>query len=73
MPVKHYSSGMRMRLAFAVAAHLEPAVLLVDEVIAVGDAAFQRKCLSLMSHVASEGRTVPVHQPTNMAAVPDPL
>jgi lipopolysaccharide transport system ATP-binding protein len=68
MPVKHYSSGMRMRLAFAVAAHLEPAVLLVDEVIAVGDAAFQRKCLSLMSHVASEGRTV-LFISHNMAAV----
>jgi lipopolysaccharide transport system ATP-binding protein len=68
MPVKHYSSGMRMRLAFAVAAHLDPDVLLVDEVIAVGDAAFQRKCLSMMSHVAGEGRTV-VFVSHNMAAV----
>lgn len=57
-PVKHYSSGMYMRLAFAVAAHLEPEILLVDEVLAVGDAAFQRKCLGKMSDVAREGRTV---------------
>jgi lipopolysaccharide transport system ATP-binding protein len=57
-PVKRYSSGMYMRLAFAVAAHLEPHVLLVDEVLAVGDAAFQRKCLGRMSNVADEGRTV---------------
>jgi lipopolysaccharide transport system ATP-binding protein len=68
MPVKHYSSGMRMRLAFAVAAHLDPEVLLVDEVIAVGDAAFQRKCLGTMSRVASEGRTV-LFVSHNMAAV----
>src|SRR5207302_7769611 len=57
-PVKRYSSGMQMRLAFAVAAHLEPEILIVDEVLAVGDAAFQRKCLGKIGHVASEGRTV---------------
>jgi len=57
-PVKHYSSGMRVRLAFAVAAHLETEVLLVDEVLAVGDAAFQKKCLGKMGDVASRGRTV---------------
>jgi ABC-type polysaccharide/polyol phosphate transport system ATPase subunit len=57
-PVKHYSSGMYVRLAFAVAAHLEPEILLVDEVLAVGDAAFQKKCLGKMRVVAGEGRTV---------------
>jgi lipopolysaccharide transport system ATP-binding protein len=57
-PVKRYSSGMSVRLAFAVAAHLEPEILLVDEVLAVGDAAFQRKSLGKMSQVADEGRTV---------------
>ena len=57
-PVKKYSSGMYMRLAFAVAAHLEPEVLLVDEVLAVGDAAFQKKCLGKMGQVADDGRTV---------------
>ena len=57
-PVKHYSSGMYLRLAFAVAAHLEPEILLVDEVLAVGDAAFQAKCLGKMGDVAAEGRTV---------------
>jgi ABC-type polysaccharide/polyol phosphate transport system ATPase subunit len=57
-PVKHYSSGMRMRLAFAVAAHLETQVLLVDEVLAVGDAAFQRKCIGKIGAVAQTGRTV---------------
>ncbi len=57
-PVKHYSSGMYMRLAFAVAAHLEAEILLVDEVLAVGDASFQKKCLGKMSSVAREGRTV---------------
>jgi ABC-type polysaccharide/polyol phosphate transport system ATPase subunit len=57
-PVKRYSSGMYLRLAFAVAAHLEPEVLLVDEVLAVGDAAFQKKCLGKMGDVANEGRTV---------------
>ena len=57
-PVKHYSSGMYVRLAFAVAAHLEPEILLVDEVLAVGDAAFQKKCLGKMGSVAQEGRTI---------------
>jgi lipopolysaccharide transport system ATP-binding protein len=57
-PVKRYSSGMYMRLAFAVAAHLEPEVLIVDEVLAVGDAAFQKKCLGKMGTVARQGRTV---------------
>jgi lipopolysaccharide transport system ATP-binding protein len=57
-PVKHYSSGMYVRLAFSVAAHLEPEILLVDEVLAVGDMAFQRKCLGKMDDVAKEGRTV---------------
>jgi len=56
--VKHYSSGMYMRLAFAVAAHLEPEILVVDEVLAVGDAAFQKKCLGKMGEVAQGGRTV---------------
>ncbi len=57
-PVKHYSSGMYLRLAFAVAAHLEPEILIVDEVLAVGDARFQRKCLDKMQDVGQEGRTV---------------
>ena len=57
-PVKHYSTGMHLRLAFAVAAHLEPEILLVDEVLAVGDAAFQNKCLGKMGEVARTGRTV---------------
>lgn len=57
-PVKHYSSGMYVRLAFSVAAHLEPEILLVDEVLAVGDMAFQRKCLGKMDDVAKAGRTV---------------
>ena len=57
-PVKHYSSGMYVRLAFAVAAHLEPEILLVDEVLAVGDIRFQKKCLGKMSDVAHAGRTV---------------
>jgi lipopolysaccharide transport system ATP-binding protein len=57
-PVKRYSSGMQVRLAFAVAAHLDPEILLVDEVLAVGDAAFQKKCLAKMGEVASGGRTV---------------
>lgn len=57
-PVKHYSSGMQVRLAFAVAAHLEPEILLVDEVLSVGDAAFQRKSLGKMRGVVGEGRTV---------------
>jgi lipopolysaccharide transport system ATP-binding protein len=58
MPVKHYSSGMHMRLAFGVAAHLDTQVLLVDEVLAVGDAAFQRKCLGKIGDVAHGGRTI---------------
>jgi len=57
-PVKHYSSGMYLRLAFAVAAHLEPEILLVDEVLAVGDVAFQNKCLGKMNAIAGQGRTV---------------
>src|SRR5579859_4529310 len=57
-PLKHYSSGMGMRLAFAVAAHLEPEILLVDEVLSVGDAAFQKKCLGKMGDVAKTGRTI---------------
>ena len=57
-PVKYYSSGMRVRLAFSVAAHLEPEILLVDEVLAVGDAEFQRKCLGKMGEVSRQGRTV---------------
>ena len=57
-PVKHYSSGMYTRLAFAVAAHLEPEILLVDEILAVGDMAFQKKCLGKMDDVARQGRTV---------------
>jgi lipopolysaccharide transport system ATP-binding protein len=57
-PVKRYSSGMRVRLGFAVAAHLQPEILLIDEVLAVGDAAFQTKCLGKMNEVAKDGRTV---------------
>src|SRR5882724_13299888 len=57
-PVKHYSSGMYVRLAFAVAAHLEPEILLVDEVLAVGDINFQKKCLGKMGDVARAGRTI---------------
>lgn len=67
-PVKRYSSGMYVRLAFAVAAHLEPEVLLVDEVLAVGDAEFQKKCLGKMSAVAQQGRTV-LFVSHNMSAV----
>jgi lipopolysaccharide transport system ATP-binding protein len=67
-PIKRYSSGMYVRLAFAVAAHLEPEILLVDEVLAVGDAQFQKKCLGKMSEVAGEGRTV-LFVSHNMAAV----
>ncbi len=67
-PVKRFSSGMFVRLAFAVAAHLEPEILLVDEVLAVGDAAFQRKCLGRMSEVANEGRTV-LYVSHNMASI----
>jgi lipopolysaccharide transport system ATP-binding protein len=67
-PVKHYSSGMYVRLAFAVAAHLEPEILLVDEVLAVGDIAFQKKCLGKMGDVVKEGRTV-LFVSHNMAAI----
>lgn len=67
-PVKFYSSGMYMRLAFAVAAHLEPEILLIDEVLAVGDLSFQKKCLGKMNDVAKEGRTV-LFVSHNMAAV----
>jgi len=67
-PVKRYSSGMYVRLAFAVAAHLEPEILVVDEVLAVGDASFQKKCLGKMGDVAKEGRTV-LFVSHNMAAV----
>jgi lipopolysaccharide transport system ATP-binding protein len=67
-PVKRYSSGMYVRLAFAVAAHLEPEILLVDEVLAVGDAEFQRKCLGKMHAVVNEGRTI-LFVSHNMAAV----
>jgi lipopolysaccharide transport system ATP-binding protein len=67
-PVKRYSSGMYLRLAFAVAAHLEPEILVVDEVLAVGDAEFQKKCLGKMSEVAEEGRTV-LFVSHNMSAI----
>ena len=67
-PVKHYSSGMQVRLAFAVAAHLEPEILIIDEVLAVGDAEFQKKCLGKMEDVAGEGRTV-LFVSHNMGAV----
>jgi lipopolysaccharide transport system ATP-binding protein len=67
-PVKRYSSGMYLRLAFAVAAHLEPEILVVDEVLAVGDAEFQRKCLGKMSDVAHQGRTV-LFVSHNMSAI----
>jgi lipopolysaccharide transport system ATP-binding protein len=67
-PVKRYSSGMYLRLAFAVAAHLEPEILVIDEVLAVGDAEFQRKCLGKMSDVAHEGRTV-LFVSHNMSAI----
>ncbi len=67
-PVKRYSSGMYVRLAFAVAAHLEPDILIVDEVLAVGDVGFQKKCLGKMETVTKEGRTV-LFVSHNMAAV----
>lgn len=67
-PVKRYSSGMYVRLAFAVAAHLEPKILIIDEVLAVGDAQFQKKCLGKMGRVAEEGRTV-LFVSHNLAAV----
>ncbi|MGJ8670789.1 MAG: ABC transporter ATP-binding protein [Oceanococcus sp.] len=68
-PIKYYSSGMKVRLAFAVAAHLEPDILVVDEVLAVGDAAFQKKCLNRIEEVGSSGRTVLYvsHQLTTVA------
>ncbi len=68
IPVKRFSSGMYMRLAFAVAAHLQPEILIVDEVLAVGDAAFQKKCLGKMSEVSRDGRTV-IFVSHNMSAV----
>ena len=68
-PVRHYSSGMYVRLAFAVAAHLEPEILIIDEVLAVGDAQFQKKCLGKMQEVSQrDGRTV-LFVSHNMAAV----
>ena len=67
-PVKRYSSGMYVRLAFAVAAHLNPEILIVDEVLAVGDAEFQRKCLGKMKDVSSQGRTV-LFVSHNMSAI----
>jgi lipopolysaccharide transport system ATP-binding protein len=67
-PVKRYSSGMYVRLAFAVSAHLEPEILIVDEVLAVGDASFQKKCLGKMKDVAGQGRTV-LFVSHNMAAI----
>ncbi len=67
-PIKRYSSGMQVRLAFAVAAHLEPEILIIDEVLAVGDAEFQKKCLGKMQDVAKGGRTV-LFVSHNMAAV----
>jgi lipopolysaccharide transport system ATP-binding protein len=67
-PVKHYSSGMRLRLGFAVAAHLDPAILVIDEVLAVGDAGFQNKCLATMKAQRSEGRTA-LFVSHNLAAV----
>jgi lipopolysaccharide transport system ATP-binding protein len=68
IPVKRFSSGLYMRLAFAVAAHLQPEILIVDEVLAVGDAAFQKKCLGKMSEVSRDGRTV-IFVSHNMSAV----
>src|SRR5437016_10887315 len=67
-PVKRYSSGMYVRLAFAVAAHLEPEILIVDEVLAVGDVAFQQKCLGQMENLSGRGRTV-LFVSHNMAAI----
>jgi len=67
-PVKRYSSGMGVRLAFSVAAHLEPEILIIDEVLAVGDAQFQKKCLGKMDNVAKEGRTV-IFVSHNMSAI----
>src|SRR5271154_77047 len=72
-PVKRYSSGMYVRLAFAVAAHLEPEILIVDEVLAVGDAEFQKKCLGKMDEVSRSGRTVLLvsHNMSSIAALAD--
>lgn len=67
-PIKRYSSGMQLRLAFAVAAHLDPEILIIDEVLAVGDAEFQRKCLGKMKEVSTSGRTV-IFVSHNMSAV----
>src|SRR6185312_9622038 len=67
-PIKRFSSGMRLRLGFAVAAHLDPDVLIVDEVLAVGDAAFQRKCISAMENLRGGNRTV-LFVSHNLAAV----
>ena len=67
-PVKHYSSGMYLRLAFAVAAHLEPEILIVDEVLAVGDARFQKKCLDKMQDISQKGRSI-VFVSHNMLAI----
>ena len=67
-PVKRYSSGMGLRLAFSVAAHLEPEILMVDEVLAVGDLRFQKKCLGKMGEVAQAGRTV-LYVAHNMPAI----
>jgi lipopolysaccharide transport system ATP-binding protein len=67
-PVKHYSSGMYVRLAFAVAAHMEPDILIIDEVLAVGDMEFQKKCLGKMNEVAGQGRTV-IYVSHNMDSV----
>jgi len=67
-PVKHYSSGMYTRLAFSIAAHLDPEILMVDEVLAVGDASFQKKCLGKMENTTWEGRTV-IFVSHNMTAV----
>jgi lipopolysaccharide transport system ATP-binding protein len=69
-PIKHYSSGMALRLGFAVAAHLDPEIMLVDEVLAVGDAGFQKRCLGKISEVAGEGRTV-IFVSHNLGAVSD--
>lgn len=71
-PVKLYSSGMYVRLAFAVAAYLEPEILIVDEVLAVGDVQFQKKCLGRMQNVAADGRTV-IFVSHQMAAVSNPI
>ena len=68
-PVKRFSSGMYVRLAFAVAAHLEPEILIVDEVLAVGDAAFQKKCLGKMQAVAGQGERTVLFVSHSMGAI----